>query len=240
MCAQRRESMAVLGVAAATRDPLQIECWNQLGQDRLLKVGRQVQGVDPGLDGPPEEGQGSQPLDRQALRLGETFAGAGGSVGRLGEVRQARPHVSAAGGHALNGLCRAAREVIRVIQRTEFTDRLTGLRWSRQGLGLLAFGVDHVDHGGVNPGREGRGAAARMRNLRVIRALGGPRGRQRRLGRRDGGSGLFDLTGQVQTGPLRDLMLTMKEVCGMRRAEVLLHVATQRLRFITGTLDDGC
>jgi hypothetical protein len=35
-------------------------------------------------------------------------------------------------------------------------------------------------------------------------------------------------------------MLTMKEVCGMRRAEVLLHVATQRLRFITGTLDDGC
>ena len=70
--AQRRESMAVRGVGAAPRDSLQIERRNQLGQDR----GRQVQGVDPGLDSPPEEGEGGQPLDRQARRLGETFAGA--------------------------------------------------------------------------------------------------------------------------------------------------------------------
>jgi hypothetical protein len=29
-----------------------------VGQDRLLEVGPQVQGLDPGLDGPPKEGQG--------------------------------------------------------------------------------------------------------------------------------------------------------------------------------------
>ena len=87
--AQRRESLAVLGVGATPGDPLQIERLNQLGQDLVLHVGSQVQGVDPGLNGRPEEGQGGLPLDRQARRLGEVFAGARGQVGRVGE---ARPH----------------------------------------------------------------------------------------------------------------------------------------------------
>jgi hypothetical protein len=95
-----------------------------------------------------------------------------------------------------------------VIEDAQFTDRLTGLRLSRQGLSLLAFGVDHVGQGGVNPGR-------------------------------DNGGGLFDLADQVQTGPLRHLMLAMKEVGGILGAEVLRLVVPQRLGFVTGALDHG-
>ncbi len=44
-----------------------------------------------------------------------------------------------------------------MIQRAQFTDLLTGLRLSRQCLGLFGFGLNQVSQGGVNPGREGRG-----------------------------------------------------------------------------------
>lgn len=83
--AQRHESVAVRGVGTASRPPLQIEGRNQLGQDRLFHVGRQVQGLDPGVDGRPAEGEGGQPRDGQALGFGElrARAPARGPVGRF-------------------------------------------------------------------------------------------------------------------------------------------------------------
>jgi hypothetical protein len=80
------ESVSGLSMAAPG-DPLQVEGRDQLGEDGLLQVGRQVQGLDPGLYGGKVKGQGGQPLDGQTLRLGDVFARPRGQVGRLGQTR---------------------------------------------------------------------------------------------------------------------------------------------------------
>ncbi|WP_245562010.1 hypothetical protein [Lamprocystis purpurea] len=152
----------------------------------------------------------AKPRHGQALRLGEVFAGARGQVGRVGEARQTRPHVGEAGGDLRHGLHLAALQVVGVIQDAQFTALLTGLRLSGQGLGLFGFGRDQFGQGRVAAGREGRWSAARTGDLRVIRPLRGARRVHQRLGRGDGGAGLPDLAGQVQTGPLGHRMLSME------------------------------
>lgn len=126
-----------------------------------------------------------------------------------------------------------------MIQATPFPDLLAGLRLPGLGLGLHAFGADQVGQGVVKPGGEGGGPAARTGALRLIRPPGVLRDVHRLLGHRDGGGGLADLAGQVQTRCLRHLMLAMKKIAGMRGAEVFRHMAPQRLRFVTGALDHG-
>ena len=92
--AERAESMAGIGVGSALCNTPDIERRNQLRDDGLLDVRRQVQHLDPAIQGCEEEGQGGQELNRQPLSLGESLTSTGGQIGRLGEPLQKRVQTS--------------------------------------------------------------------------------------------------------------------------------------------------
>jgi len=133
-----------------------------LGEERLLQVSRQVEGLNPDLQGGKEKAEVSQPVHRQALGLGDAFTGPRGQVDRVGEARQARPHGGETGGDLFHGLHLSRLHIIRMIEVAQFADQFTGLGLPCLGLRLFGFGGDQRGQGRLNLRREGRWPAARM------------------------------------------------------------------------------
>jgi hypothetical protein len=134
LTAQGAQSVARFGVRAARRDPFQVERRNHLGQEGVLQGGRQIQGLDLGLHGRKEKGDGGQELDGQALGFGQALAGPRRQIGRVGQLLQPCPDIGKALGDARHGLRLSVRQVIGVIEDSQFTHQVTRVRLTRLGL----------------------------------------------------------------------------------------------------------
>ena len=146
--------------------------------------------------------------------------------------------IKAALRNPLDGLCPSGLQVIRMVERTEFTHALTSVGLLLQGWWLVAFSLPQRDERGLGPRLEGRGMAARRLGLTLERRLRLSGGLPLPPSLRYGGLGLFHLARQGQTGRLHHLMLDVEQIRGMMRTERALHMADQPLALITGPLND--
>ena len=126
------QSVSCLGVAAASGDTLEIQGRNQLLDDSALHGRGQTEGLDFGLQGGEEKGDGGEQLRGQALRFGESSACTRGQIGGFGEALQSFPNVFEALRNAFDRLRLAALQVVGVIQHAELTHQRTQ-RMQRKG-----------------------------------------------------------------------------------------------------------
>lgn len=124
-----------------------------------------------------------------------------------------------------------------MIEVAQFADQFTRLGLACQGLGLLGFGLHQRAQGGIHAHRVVRRPATPMARFCLISLPSGPFGVQLRLRLGDGGIGLPDLAGQRQAGAFSNLVLTMKQVRGMRGLQVFLDQVAQCPGLVTGGLD---
>jgi len=164
------------GTGTARSHALQVQGRNELLDERRLQGGRQIEGLDLGLQGRKEKGDGGKQLSGQALRLGEALAGARRQIGGGGKALQLHPNVREARREALDGLRLPGLQIIGVIQGPEFTDQFTGLALTRLRAVVLGFGLDPVGQGRLNAGRDRGRATAGMGRGVLVRRLGRPRG----------------------------------------------------------------
>jgi len=234
--AQCLQRVTLRSVARARGDALQIDGWHELGAHGLLQLGRQIQGLDLGLQARHDKGEGGEQLGRDPLGLGQMLAGTRGQIDRRGEALQLLPERLKTGGHGRDRLCLSAGEIIGVIELAERADQLTGLRLMRLRLLVLDLGRGHRRQRRLAARGERRRAPARVRALRAIGLFGRPRLLPRRLG---GGHARFclpDLAGQIQAGGLAHLMLDMEKIRRMLGLAIVGVMAAQGLRLVAGAL----